>query len=96
MKRAKISELKNELSRYLRYVRAGESVLVYDRDHPVARLEPIRPTAGVNRSDWIESLERSGLVRSPVARLPADWLDRRVAVSGDVVGALLDERELDR
>ena len=32
MKKAKIAELKNHLSRYLDHVRSGESVLVLDRD----------------------------------------------------------------
>jgi antitoxin (DNA-binding transcriptional repressor) of toxin-antitoxin stability system len=96
MKRAKISELKNELSRYLRYVRAGESVLVYDRDHPIARLEPVRSAVTGDPSGWIESLERSGVVRAPLAPLPADWLDQRIAVRADVVGSLLEERESGR
>ena len=40
--KARISELKNELSRFLRYVRKGASVLVYDRDRPVAWIDPVR------------------------------------------------------
>ena len=39
--RAKISELKNGLSAYLRLVKSGESVLVLDRATPVARLVPL-------------------------------------------------------
>jgi len=38
MKKAKIAELKNHLSRYLDHVRSGESVLVLDRDQPVAQI----------------------------------------------------------
>ncbi|MDE0479793.1 MAG: type II toxin-antitoxin system prevent-host-death family antitoxin [Gammaproteobacteria bacterium] len=41
MIQAKISELKNGLSAYLRRVKSGESVLVLDRNTPVARLVPI-------------------------------------------------------
>ena len=41
MKRARISELKNSLSSYLREVKSGESILVLDRNTPVARLVPI-------------------------------------------------------
>lgn len=36
-----IAELKANLSRFLRRVRRGESVIVLDRDTPVARLVPI-------------------------------------------------------
>ena len=44
MKTATISEVKNRLSAYLRAVRAGETVLILDRDQPVARakLEELR------------------------------------------------------
>jgi len=37
MKKVKIAELKNHLSRYLHHVRSGDSVLVLDRDQ-VGRL----------------------------------------------------------
>jgi len=39
-KRVKISELKNNLSKYLRHVRRGHTVEVLDRDTPVARIVP--------------------------------------------------------
>ncbi|MBI4366851.1 MAG: type II toxin-antitoxin system prevent-host-death family antitoxin [Deltaproteobacteria bacterium] len=39
----KIAEFKTHLSKYLRRVRAGEEVIVTDRDHPVARVSPIEP-----------------------------------------------------
>ena len=41
MKQAKIANLKNNLSRYLDHVRRGGSVIVLDRDRPVARLVPL-------------------------------------------------------
>ena len=40
MKRVKISELKAHLSEYLREVGAGNTIVVCDRDRPVARLSP--------------------------------------------------------
>ena len=40
MKRAMVSELKAKLSAYLAAVRKGETVVVYDRKTPVARLIP--------------------------------------------------------
>ena len=39
MDKATISKLKNNLSAYLRKVRAGHAVVIYDRDVPIARLE---------------------------------------------------------
>jgi prevent-host-death family protein len=38
--RVGVAELKAQLSRYLRAARRGETVTVYDRDTPVARLVP--------------------------------------------------------
>src|SRR6185295_1117856 len=40
MKSAKVSELKAKLSAYLSEVRGGGSVIVYDRNTPIARLVP--------------------------------------------------------
>ena len=44
MSTASISELKSNLSRYLREVRRGGEVLIFDRGAPVARLVP--PASG--------------------------------------------------
>ena len=96
MKRAKISELKNELSRYLRYVRKGESVLILDRDRPVARIDPVRSLDSLESADWTAELERAGVLRGPVSELPSDWLARRAPAEPDVVAALLEERETGR
>ena len=41
MKRVKIAELKDNLSRYLRAVEKGEEVEVTDRGRPIARIVPI-------------------------------------------------------
>jgi prevent-host-death family protein len=40
--KVKTAELKNNLSRYLRRVRdTGETIVVYDRDKPIAMLAPL-------------------------------------------------------
>ena len=41
MKSVNIAELKNRLSVYLNEVKAGEEILVRDRNQPVARIVPI-------------------------------------------------------
>jgi len=41
METASISEVKNGLNAHLRKVQAGETVLIYDRDEPVAKLSKI-------------------------------------------------------
>jgi len=46
MKRVKIAELKDQLSRHLRDVERGGEVEVTDRDRPIARIVPVgRPGA---------------------------------------------------
>ena len=45
MKRAMVSELKSHLSAYLASVRSGESVLVCDRQTPIAQLVPLDASA---------------------------------------------------
>lgn len=41
MKSVNIAELKNQLSRYLKEVKAGGEILVRDRDAPIARIVPL-------------------------------------------------------
>ena len=45
MKTAKVSELKAKLSAYLSEVRGGGTVVVYDRNTPIARLVPYQEEA---------------------------------------------------
>lgn len=96
MKKAKISELKNRLSHYLQFVRRGQSVLVYDRDQVIARIDPVGARRDVAGEDWIAELERTGGLRAPTASLPDDWLKRRPVVKASVTQALLEDRESGR
>jgi antitoxin (DNA-binding transcriptional repressor) of toxin-antitoxin stability system len=47
MKRLSVSYLKAHLSAELKAVQAGETVVVMDRDHPVARLAPLGEEKGI-------------------------------------------------
>ena len=44
MNTVKIADLKSRLSEHLRKVRAGGSMTILDRNHPIARLVPIEKT----------------------------------------------------
>jgi prevent-host-death family protein len=95
MKKAKIAELKNNLSRYLDHVRGGGSVLVLDREHPVAQIVPLREGERASRGadGRLARLERRGLIRRGKGGLPS-WLGRRpVKVRGGVLKDLLEERK---
>lgn len=91
----KVSELKNRLSHYLRQVRGGATLLVCDRDHVIARIEPAGGADLVADDDtqWLDDLERCGTIRRAVAPLPRAWLARRPKIRADVVKALLAERD---
>jgi antitoxin (DNA-binding transcriptional repressor) of toxin-antitoxin stability system len=61
MEKATISELKNRLSAYLKKVRAGQTVLILDRDQPIARLEAVG--SGTAHDEKLARLEAAGLIR---------------------------------
>jgi antitoxin (DNA-binding transcriptional repressor) of toxin-antitoxin stability system len=91
VEKATISELKNRLSAYLKKVRAGHSVLILDRDQPVAKLEAVG--GGTPHDDKLARLERAGLIRRATSRsLPEALLAAAPAASRSVTEALIAER----
>ncbi len=91
MEKATISDLKDRLSAYLKKVRAGHTILIVDRDQPIARLERIEP--GGAADDRISRLERAGLVRRGKGRVDAAALRRGAPrARASVLAALLDDR----
>jgi antitoxin (DNA-binding transcriptional repressor) of toxin-antitoxin stability system len=93
MKQAKIAILKNNLSRYLAHVRGGGSVLVLDRDRPVARLVPLPSSDARGASERLARLERQGLIRRGTVGRARLAPPQPVRLPGDVLRALLEERE---
>lgn len=94
MKRARIAQLKDHLSRYLEHVRAGGTVVVLDRDQPVAQIVPLAAAPpGRADGDRLARLERRGLIRRGRGGLP-EWLGRRrpPRFRGSVLKDLLAER----
>jgi antitoxin (DNA-binding transcriptional repressor) of toxin-antitoxin stability system len=94
MKTVKIAELKNRLSYYLRRVQGGESILVCDRDRAIARIERVDAQGPVPEGDaeWLDRLERRGVLRRGTGKLSRAWLARKPRVGTDVVATLLRER----
>ena len=72
---AAVAELKAQLSRFLRRVKAGDEVLVTERGVPVARIVPVE--RGTEAVEALRDLERQGLVRLGSGRLPAGLLRGR-------------------
>ena len=100
MKKAKIAQLRNGLSRYLDHVRAGGTVLVYDRETPIAEIVPLAKSKSRNKKDIDEErlarLERQGSITRGTGDLAA-WLKthKPIEIPGGagVLEALLEERE---
>lgn len=96
MKIASVSQTKNQLSALLDLVRQGETVLIMDRDRPVARLEPVRPEGDEETEARLVELERAGIIRRPkTAKIP-DLLKQPPPVlprGFSALDALLQERE---
>lgn len=93
MKMTSISDLKNRLSAFLDVVRSGESVMVWDRDVPVAIIERVAGQASVDARAL--KLERAGLMRRPVGGRSLDVAALRQPApksSSSVVKAVIEER----
>jgi antitoxin (DNA-binding transcriptional repressor) of toxin-antitoxin stability system len=91
VEKATISQLKNRLSAYLKKVRAGAVVLIFDRDQPIARLERIETSGRID--DRIRRLEKAGVVKRPRRALRLESLEPMPEPSRrSVVDALLEDR----
>ena len=66
MKNATISKLRDSLSQYLARVRRGETVIVFDRKTPIARIEPI--AAMNDYPEWAKEAVRRGILTPPRIR----------------------------
>ena len=78
MRSVNIAQLRDRLTHYLREVRAGEQMIVRDRQRPIAKIVPLTFDA---ESDY-EALVAAGLMRKGERRLPAAfWRIRRGSVT---------------
>ena len=99
MKKASISETKNRLSELLERVRRGETILITDRNRPVARLEPVGSARPVEVKARLDRLERAGVLRVGRGALVERIISEpapRPKQGASAVAALLDERDTGR
>ncbi len=97
MRSVNVAVLKNKLSTYLGYAKAGETVVVRDRDRPIAKLIPF---LAEDASEEAQELAALGILK--LADKPMDWaaFDQMPigVLSGDDAGipgatqSLIDER----
>ncbi len=89
-----IKQLKARLSEYLRAVRAGETLLVTDRDEVVAELRPARRRLGPGErlSDRLDALAGAGaLTRARRRKAGWTWKAAGLGLPAGTSDALLDE-----
>lgn len=96
MKRATLTETKNQLSALVDRVRHGETILILDRGRPVARLESVLEAGEGAAEGRAERLERQGVIRRgrkthPV-RSVVEETPPRPAAGASAVEALVAER----
>jgi prevent-host-death family protein len=96
MKRATLTDTKNNLSALVDQVQHGETILILDRGRPVARLESVlRDGDGDDPEGRLARLERQGLLRRASAPLPREILmarPPRPSEGASALDALLAER----
>jgi prevent-host-death family protein len=66
MRSVNVAELKNRLSKYLTFVKAGQEVVIRDRNLPVAKIIPFTTT---DANDQELLLVAAGRMRLPSVRL---------------------------
>lgn len=92
MRSANIAELRDRLTQYLKEVRAGEEIIVRDRQRPIAKIVPLT----VDDVDDAQ-LVAAGLMRKAVRPLPRSfWRPRRAAVTAGVAAAAVSRDRADR
>jgi prevent-host-death family protein len=95
MKKASITEAKNNLSALIDGLKGGSPVLIVDRGRPVARLEPVTTGREPDHEGRLSRLVREGVVR-PGRGLPPRALfteqPPRPKGGASAVAMLIEER----
>lgn len=99
MKAIGVKNLKARLSEHLRAVKAGETILVTERDEVIAELRPARGRwhAAAPLAEAVAALSESGELTAPV--LPKrgwSWSVHGLGLSPGVAASLLDDVRSDR
>ena len=99
MRSASVTDVKNNLSKYLELVKAGEAVLITERGIAIARIESVRTESGETADDArLARLERAGIIRRgrPISRKFIDKEPVTPASGASALEALLEERRSGR
>lgn len=88
-----IRELKNSLTRHIALAKRGETIIVTDRNEPVAVLHGLgQVEADAGPEEVLASLARRGLVRFPVKRVPLAPIERAPLKGKKASEIIIEER----
>lgn len=96
MKKATLTEAKNQLSALVAGLKGGAPVLIVDRGRPVARLEPVTGGLDSDLDGRLSRLIRDGIVRPGHGAPPRALFTEpppRPKAGASVLAALLSERQ---
>jgi len=99
MKAVGVKELKARLSEYVRLVKAGETILVTDRDEVVAELRPARRQrhVGSDLEEVLQGLADAGeITRASRPKLDWTWRVNGLGLPPGTARQLLDEVRAER
>jgi prevent-host-death family protein len=100
MKSASVTEVKNNLSKYLEQVKNGEAVLITERGVVIARIESVRTRQDKTADEArLARLERAGVITRGRGPIPAELINAsrpKLKKGASAVEALLDERRRSR
>ena len=92
MRQVSVTELKNQLSKYLRLVKKGETVEVLEHSVPVARIQAVNP-AEPGSEGHLERLRRDGIILPARAEARPELLEQPpIPCQGDVAAAVIEGR----
>ena len=100
MKAVGVKQLKARLSEYLRHVRAGETILITDREEVIAELRPAArraPRHHDNLDELLDSLaERGEITRAGLPKGKWTWKVVGVGLPAGTAAELLNQIRGDR
>ncbi|MFN2376003.1 MAG: type II toxin-antitoxin system Phd/YefM family antitoxin [Candidatus Binatia bacterium] len=99
MKAVGVKQLKAHLSEYLRMTKAGETVLVTERDEVIAELRPARrqPAPSTDLEDILDDLAAAGqIVRASRPKGAWTWKASGIGLAPGTAAAILDHLREDR
>jgi len=99
MKAIGVKQLKARLSEYLRLVKAGETILVTERNDVVAEMRPARRQrrAADTLDDVLDALAQSGdVTRAAVPKGTWTWRTKGLGLAPGAAASVLDQIRADR